>query len=314
MTESSRATPMSTPSSTPAHGLQQGASHPRDRLARRPAPFIWQEAARRLAERLPLLRLRPEVALDIGCAWGDGLALLRKQYAQARIIGVEPSTLLAQAARNAHAGQGWLRNLRGRGPTEVLAAPLGGLAGAQAPLPAAQMVWSNLALPWATHLDALFAAWNRALLADGVLMFTTFGPDTLRELRQAECRDLGVAPPAYADMHDLGDLLVHQGFAEPVMDMEMLRLRYSSPKAALDELAGLGRPPHAGAAAGLRTPRHWRALQDALVHQAQAAGRTDIELSFELIYGHAFKPATQPARAGVASFPLEQLRATGHKR
>ncbi|MHB1689515.1 MAG: methyltransferase domain-containing protein [Thiomonas sp.] len=305
---------MSTPPTAPVQGLQPGTVSARDRLARRPAPFIWQEAARRMAERLPLLKLQPQSVFDMGCAWGDGLALLRQQYARAQIVGVEPSALLADAARKAHACRNWLRGLRGQGRTEVIAAPLSGPIGAQTVFPAAQMLWSNLALPWVAELDAMFAAWHRALLPDGVLMFTTFGPDTLRELRRAECRDLGVIPPTYPDMHDLGDMLVHQGFAEPVMDMEMLHLRYASPKDALAELAELGRPVHAAVAHGLRTPRQWQALQHALLNQAQAAGRTEVGLSFELVYGHAFKPATQPARAGVASFPLEQLRATGRKR
>lgn len=286
----------------------------RDRLARRPAPFIWLESARRMAERLPLLRLQPEVVLDIGCAWGEGLRLLRTQYARAHIVGVEPSHQLAAMAREAHAPQRWLRALRGQGATTVIAAPLDAGASAQPGLPAAQMLWSNLAMPWAADLGALIAAWQDALLPDGVLMFTTFGPDTLRELRQPEVQRMGIAPPAYPDMHDLGDLLLHHGFAEPVMDMEMLHLRYSSPQAALAELAELGRPAHQASTAGLRTPRKWRALCDELSRRAQSGATAEIELSFELVYGHAFKPATRPARAGVATFSVEQLRASGRRR
>ena len=305
---------MSTPPTALRLAHQSGVMFARDRLARRPAPFMWQEAARRMAERLPLLKLQPQSVLDMGCAWGDGLALLRQHYPLARIVGVEPSALLADVARKAHAGRSWLRGLRGGGRTEVIAAPLSGPVGTSTAPNVAQMLWSNLALPWVAEIESTFAAWNRALLPDGVLMFTTFGPDTLRELRQAQCRDSGIIPPAYPDMHDLGDMLVQQGFAEPVMDMEMLHLRYARPKDALAELAELGRPAHAATAQGLRTPRQWQALQQALLSQAQAVGQAEIVLSFELIYGHAFKLATQPARAGVASFSVEQLRATGRKR
>lgn len=267
-----------------------------------------------MAERLPLLRLQPEVVLDIGCAWGEGLRLLRTQYGRAQIVGVEPSHQLGSVARGAHASQRWLSALRGQGATTVIAAPLEVGAKAQTRHPAAQMLWSNLALPWAEDLDALIAAWQGALSPDGVLMFTTFGPDTLRELRQPEVQRLGIAPPVYPDMHDLGDMLLHHGFAEPVMDMEMLHLRYPSPQAALTELAELGRPAHQAITAGLRTPRKWRALCDVLARQAQSAEVAEIELSFELVYGHAFKPATRPAQAGVASFSVEQLRATGRRR
>ncbi len=296
------------------HQAHPWSGHARDRLARSPAPFIWLEAGRRMAERLSLLRTQPELVLDVGCAWGDGLALLRRQYAKARLVGLEPSALLAAAARKAHVRRGWLQGLRGSGSTEVVCAPLDfphNIADMRA---GAHTLWSNLALPWARDARAVFGAWHRALQPEGVMMFTTFGPDTLRELRLPALRAMGIQPPSYPDMHDLGDMLVHEGFAEPVMDMEMVHLRYPSPLAALTELAELGRPPHDAIAHGLRTPRQWRVLQDILLQNALAVDGPPIELSFELIYGHAFKPVTHAAKAGVATFPLEQLRASGKRR
>ncbi len=287
------------PMTTTAQELD-GRRLARERLARRAAPFIWQEAARRLAERLPLLRLQPTLALDVGCAWGDGLALLRAQYPRAQLVGIEPATALAEQARRSHVPARLLQAWRGRAEVRVaaLAAP---------PRDGAQMVWSNLALPWADDLAALLGGWNAALQPDGVLMFTSFGPDTLRELRAPAVRALGIVPPDFVDMHDLGDLLLAQGFAEPVMDMEMVTLRYPDARAALAELAELGRVPHAAAAPGLRTPRRWRELQ-------QTLGAGPVELSFELIYGHAYKPSTRGARDGVATFPVEQLRGSRARR
>ncbi len=275
-----------------------GLLHARARLARSAAPFIWQESARRMAERLPLLRLQPERALDVGCAWGDGLALLRRQYPRAQLIGVEPAAALAERARRAQVPPRLLRALRA--PTEVRVGALHA-----PPCVGAQMLWSNLALPWAADVAELFAGWHAALQPDGVLMFTSFGPDTLRELRTPELRELGVRVPDFIDMHDVGDLLIAQGFAEPVMDMEIVRLRYSDGAAALAELATLGRAPHAAAAPGLRTPRSWRLLQQAL-RGADGA----VEISFELIYGHAYRPRTVVARDGIATFAVEQLRGT----
>ncbi len=298
------------PMPPPPVSASAGVRFARDRLAGRGVPFLWSEAARRMAERLPLLRLRPELALDLGCGWGDGLALLRAQYPQARLLGVEPSPRLAEQARRRHGG-GWLRRLRGGGPTEVQQGDLQAPPVAQG---SAQLLWSNLALGWAADPAALFAAWNRALRPDGVLMFTTFGPDTLRELRDAEVAALGAGAPPWPDMHDLGDLLVEQGFASPVMDMEVLRLRWADADAALRELAQLGRAPHAAARPGLRTPRHWRRLLELLRARAAASGHGQVELSFELVYGHAFKPATSRAEAGVASIGLEQIGGRGRSR
>jgi malonyl-CoA O-methyltransferase len=297
-------------SASPLPSVSSAAMLPaRNRLARHAAPFLWLEAARRMAERLPLLRLEPETVLDVGCAWGDGLELLRRRWPAARIVGVEPAARLAARARDAHAADGLWRRLRGRGATEVRHAALEAPLQGQDELREAQMLWSNLALPWSADAGALLRGWAGALSAGGVVMFTTFGPDTLRELRE-----IGIALPAFPDMHDLGDRLAAEGFAEPVMDMEMLHLRWADAAPALAEVAELGRPPWPGAARGLRTPRRWQALQDVLRAQARAAGREGVELTFELVYGHAFKPATVGAHAGVASFPLEQLRASARRR
>ena len=284
----------------------------RDRLARHEAPFLWQEAARRMAERLPLLRLQPAQVLDLGCAWGDGLALLRGQYPQARIVGIEPSPRLAEAARARHAARGWLQRLRAAPATEVACGALHQAPAAGAG--AAQLLWSNLAVGWAADAAALFAAWNRLLLPDGVLMFTTFGPDTLRELREPGMLEAGFEAPSWTDMHDLGDLLVAQGFAEPVMDMELLRLRWGDADAALRELAQLGRAPHVAIRRGLRTPRAWLRLRERLQARAAASSHGQVELSFELVYGHAFKPTTSRAEHGVASIGIEQIGGRGHSR
>ncbi|MDE2253664.1 MAG: SAM-dependent methyltransferase, partial [Betaproteobacteria bacterium] len=133
------------------------------------------------------------------------------------------------------------------------------------------------------------------------------GPDTLRELRDDDIAALGMRPPQWADMHDLGDMLVSQGLASPVMDMEVLRLRWADADAALRELAQLGRAPHELASPGLRTPRSWRRLRELLQARAAAAPHGQVELRFELVYGHAFKPATSRAEQGVASIGVEQI-------
>jgi malonyl-CoA O-methyltransferase len=113
-------------------------------------------------------------------------------------------------------------------------------------------------------------------------------------------------------MHDLGDMLVHSGFADPVMDQETLQLSWSGPEAALAELRSLGGHLGFGRSAGLRTPR-WRArLLGALAERAGADGR--IHMRFELVYGHAYKPVPKPASDGVTIVSLESLRAKLPKR
>jgi malonyl-CoA O-methyltransferase len=140
-------------------------------------------------------------------------------------------------------------------------------------------------------------------------MFSTLGPDSLRELRAVYADAGWPAPhPPFADMHDLGDLLVHSGFADPVMDQETIVLTWSSPQALLTELRGLG--GHLGAArhAGLRTPRWRDRLLRALADRADKQGR--IRMSFELVYGHAVKPVPRSALGVVVTVPLGDLRAS----
>ena len=138
-------------------------------------------------------------------------------------------------------------------------------------------------------------------------MFSTLGPDTLAGLR-ALYRDAGwgTAHAAFTDMHDLGDMLVAAGFADPVMDQERLTLTWATPEALLGELRTLGANADPARFAGLRTPR-WRArLEAALRERATADGR--IALDFELVYGHAFNPPPRAKVAGETRVPLEDLR------
>ena len=130
------------------------------------------------------------------------------------------------------------------------------------PEQSAELLWANMMLQWVADPPSAFARWHRALVVDGFVMFSCVGPDTLRELREVYAElGLGPATPAFVDMHDLGDMLVHAGFADPVMDMERLTLTWDTPAALLAELRSLGRNTHAARHAGLRTPRWKSALQ-----------------------------------------------------
>jgi malonyl-CoA O-methyltransferase len=130
--------------------------------------------------------------------------------------------------------------------------------------------------------------WHQSLAADGFVMFSCLGPDTLRELRELY-RSLGWPAPTidFVDMHDLGDMLVHAGFADPVMDQETITLTWADAPSLLAELRGLGGNVSPGRWPGLRTPRWRRRLEQALQSLAGPEGR--LHLRFEVSYGHAFK-------------------------
>ena len=281
------------------------------RLARAPqAPWLHAEVARRMADKLQLIVLKPELLIDWWSVLGAGAGLLEQAYPQARRVAVEPDATWAQRARELNQKPWWSpRRWAGGGGTVVVEQSGDITAGAQ-------LVWANMMLHAVLDPPALIARWHALLSVDGFVMFSCLGPGTLRELRASYERCGWPAPtPGYVDMHDLGDMLVQAGFADPVMDQETLTLQWDSPAALLAELRSLGGNTAPDRIKGLRTPRWRRALEHELGALAGADGK--IGLSFEVAYGHAFKGAAR-VRAGEATkVSLADMRAmvrAGHSR
>ena len=256
--------------------------------------FLLGEIGRRMQERMQLIRIQPERALDIGCGQGQGLAALRAQYPDAQIAGLDISgAMLAHAAqRDPQRQPGWLGRLLGKRPTFDL------VQGDLATLPFAEgafdLLWSNLALHWHPEPHRVFPEWHRVTRTDGLALFSLFGPDTLRELRDAFAEvDAEPHTLRFVDMHDIGDMLVHSGWSTPVMDMETLTVTYETPERLLRDVhafGGLRRPAGAGGAQGVRglKGRRWhQALLAALERRRNRDGV--IALTFEIVYGHAWK-------------------------
>jgi malonyl-CoA O-methyltransferase len=250
------------------------------RLARTPeAPWLHQETARRMGERLEWIKRQPEQVLDWSGAAGDNRALLAATYPHARLMQVVDAGQSSQP----QVDPWWRRWTRAASvPQRVVAEAV--------PAASAGLVWSNMRLHFAPDPLPLLRAWRRAVAPDGFLMFSTLGPGSvslLRELYQAA--GWGPAHAPFVDMHDLGDMLVETGFAEPVMDQETLTLSYASPEALLDELRSLGANLAPQRFNGLRTPRWHESLRARLSQHVDKNGR--LSLSFELVYGHAFRAA-----------------------
>ena len=231
-------------------------------------------------------------------------ALVARRYPKAQAFLLEPESALQAATVQAFAAPGpWWKPQRW----------LGGAAPVLDPLPegGVDLLWANMALHMAADPEALIAQWHRHVAVDGFLMFSCLGPDTLQELRTLYAA-LGWPPPDhdYTDMHDWGDMLVHAGFAEPVMDMERVVLTWSTPEAALDELRGLGRNLHPARFAGLRGRRwHGDLLRALKGLRAPDAPDGRIAMTFEIIHGHAFRPAARVALAAESAVPLGDMRA-----
>jgi malonyl-CoA O-methyltransferase len=210
---------------------------------------------------------------------------------------VEPMPALLARSQAAHK-RGWWPLSR---PKVTVLEP------AQLPPAAGKLLWANMVLHGVADPPALMAQWQRALAVDGYLMFSTLGPGTLEDLRALYAEAGWGAPMApLVDMHDIGDMLVQAGFADPVMDQETLTLSWPDAGALLAELRALGGNADPRRHAGLRTPR-WRArLHERLQARADAQGR--IALRFEVVYGHAFRVAARPRVAAQTEVSLDTMR------
>ncbi len=270
------------------------------RVAPPQSPWLHEEVARRMHERLQWIKLRPRRWTHWEPVRGGMQvheALLRDCGPQCSVVEREPSRLDAARQRWQPA---WWQPGRWTGAGLRFDEPE---AGSQ------DMLWANMSLHLEADPQALVAHWHRLLATDGFLMFSCLGPDTAREMRQLYS-ELGWPPAGHelTDMHDWGDMLVHAGFAEPVMDMERLTLTFETPERLLAELAGLGRNFHPHRQPGLRG-RRWRQRLLSLMDERlprQPDGR--LSLSFELIYGHAIKPAPRLKLEAVSSVSMDDMR------
>lgn len=243
----------------------------------------------RLLERLDYMKLAPARVLDVGCGTGYGLAQLRERYAEATLYALDIAPAMLAAARARLPRPGWAQRALQRIAPPANATHLVCADMARLPLAGNTMdlVWSSLALQWAQDLESVLKGLHRVLAPGGLLLFATFGPDTLKELRCAFATiDDTPHVNRFTDLHDIGDMLIHAGFANPVMEMEMLTLTYADLKTLMRDLKAIG--AHNAAAArrrGLFGKSAWAQLETAY-EAHRVAGR--LPATFEVVYGHAW--------------------------
>jgi malonyl-CoA O-methyltransferase len=278
------------------------------RLATSAAPWLHEEIARRMAERLDILKLQPSRVIDWWSQAGAGSTLLQTHYPRADHLAIEPAVLLA--ARDAMSAAPWWRQigklLPGRPGRSVA-------TDTQAPAPG-QLLWSNMMLHWCADLRSLLARWHGALEVEGMLMFSCFGPDTLASLRRVyRGQGWGEAASGFIDMHDLGDALIGAGFMDPVMDMELLTLTWDSPQALITELHTLGGNTAPQRFGGLRTPR-WRDQLDSTLTEQLRGPDGRLRLEIEIVYGHAVRGVTRAPVKANTEISLQTMREMTRKR
>jgi malonyl-CoA O-methyltransferase len=267
------------------------------------SPWLHEEVARLMQDRLQWIVKPPAAWCDWDPVRGgiEGHALVGQRFAQAASHIAETSSPAGEAAAQAHFGKAWWSPARWSSAAPRFGVPPDG---------GVQMLWSNMALHMAADPQALIARWHKALAVDGYLMFSCLGPDTLRELRALYAALDWPAPGhAMTDMHDWGDMLVQAGFAEPVMDMERIVLTFATPARLLQELRGLGRNLHPQRFPALRG-RRWHANLEQALSQRLADARQggQLALTFEIVYGHAFKPTPSVRMEGSSAVALQDMR------
>jgi malonyl-CoA O-methyltransferase len=271
------------------------------RMAPLGSPWLHEEIANRMLDRLQWIKLQPQAWAHWGALRG-GLQSHKKlleKYPKSLCFIAETQQIRAQEAIKKIAYQwwqpaGWFR------PAPRFEAP---------PPASVDMLWANMALHDAADPQALLAQWHSALTVGGFLMFSCLGPDTAIELRDVY-KDLGWPPAGHdlTDMHDWGDMLVQAGFAEPVMDMERITLTYETPARLLQELAELGRNFHPARFEGLRG-RDWRRkLESELVKRLKTGPDGRLSLTFEVIYGHALKAQPKVKVSAMSAVSVSDMR------
>lgn len=282
---------MSQPSTLPlepAHVIRQFARRaPLDK-----AQFLYGEIAQRMLQRLSYIRLAPSSVVDAGCGAGHALEPLRAHYAGITYTGIDACEPMIQAARERYAARPSLwQKLRNK-PTPTAQFVTADMAATGLPPESQDLVWSNMALHWHHRPHEVLAEWRRILKTGGLVMFSCLGPDSFKELRQAVATaGITTVQPQFVDMHDFGDLLIENGFADPVMDQEMLTLTYRSADKLLADLRILGGNPSIGRRPGLAGRGWHRRLLDALESQRHLDGT--IHISLEVAYGHAWRAASR---------------------
>lgn len=246
------------------------------------AAVLQREVGTRLLERLALMRLLPEVVLDIGAGTGHSTQGLARHYRKARLIALDLSPgMLRQTRRRSPWWRAWQLVC---GDAECL--PLADAS--------CDLIFSNLTLQWCQNLAASCAEMRRVLRPGGLLLFSTLGPDSLKELRASwAVADGHSHVNAFVDMHDVGDSLLHARFADPVMDMEQLTMTYVDAFALMRDLKTLGaHNVTAGRAHGLTGKNRLKTML-----AAYEGLRRDglLPATYEVVYGHAWVPAKIPS-------------------
>lgn len=267
------------------------------------AAVLQKQVREEMLSRLDLVKISPLVILDAGCGTGVGSHALQKRFAKSQVVSLDFAYPMLQKTRKTCRKSGGLvqtlKTLLGGSRQSLLCADIESLPLADATV---GLVWSNLAIQWCNNLDAALQEFHRVLQPEGLLMFSTLGPDTLRELRVATGQqDVNgnsfTSVSRFIDMHDIGDALVRAGFSAPVLDVERFTLTYDDVKSVMRDLKSIGAHNATdGRARGLLGKGFFAKLE-ASYEQFRLGSKSEggkLPATFEVVYGHAWRGKDKP--------------------
>ena len=235
------------------------------------------EIGNRLFERLQYIKLNPRYILDLGCGTGQVSHQLKQQYPKATVVGFDLAHAMLTQAKAKHT---W------RKKWDLVQGDMMSLPFANGVF---DLVFANQSIHWTESLSALMRELNRVMSPKACFLFSTVGPDTMKELKQAWAEvDSYIHVNQFLDMHDIGDILLAEQFLDPVVDMEMLTIHYPNLSTLLQALKMQGvRNIHPQRRLGLIGKKQWLRFESILKTNCTREGK--IPLSYEVIYGQAWK-------------------------
>lgn len=248
------------------------------------AAVVAKEVGEQMLARLDWMTLSPKVILDVGSGTGYCSRLLKERYPLAKVVAIDNAYPMLQYAKQQESAICCVEASAERLPFADSSIDL---------------IFANLLLPWCSDVEALLREWRRVLRPEGLLMFTSFGPDTLQDWRDVLA---DITLPDFVDMHVVGDELTRNKFADPVLDVDYLRVTYRQLEVFFQEMQDSGM---------LRfTEEDKKDLIEKSLSKCNANAVWVAE--YEVVYGHAWGPnemAMQVAdEFGTIKIPLSHLR------